>query len=53
MRARKKIRARIEDFDEKEFAVEAVEIYKRAHKSLQNRESDKLHDLVTEKAYPV
>ncbi|KRY93274.1 putative 39S ribosomal protein L45, mitochondrial [Trichinella pseudospiralis] len=51
-RAGKKIRSYDADFDPVLFIDEALKIYLDAHSALQNRDSDRLHELVTEYAYP-
>ncbi|KRX37436.1 putative 39S ribosomal protein L45, mitochondrial [Trichinella murrelli] len=51
-RAGKKIRSYDADFDPVIFIDEALKIYLDAHSALQNRDSDRLHELVTEYAYP-
>lgn len=50
----RKVRQFEEDFDTKEFAIEALEIYTKAQKLLENVKlnEEHLHDLVSEKAYP-
>ncbi|XP_064644511.1 large ribosomal subunit protein mL45-like isoform X2 [Lineus longissimus] len=50
----RKIRQFEEDFDTKEFAQTALELYTEAHQLLQDVKKNemRLHDLVTEKAYP-
>lgn len=52
MLAVRKIRNYEEDFSPKEFAVQAQDIYVKAHECLCNKEKDKLLDYVTERAYP-
>lgn len=51
-RAVRKIKNYLESWSKDEFAEEAVDIYIRAHEALQERDSETLHKLVTEKAYP-
>jgi large subunit ribosomal protein L45 len=50
----RKIRKFDETFDSKEFAQQALDIYIEAHQLLENikENEDRLHQLVTEKAYP-
>jgi len=48
----RKIRSYDEDFDSKEFAVHAQDIYLKAHEALANKEKHKLRELVTERVYP-
>lgn len=50
----RKIRQFEENFDSKEFPDKALEIYVEAHKLLEDikNNEDRLHELVTEKAYP-
>lgn len=52
MLALRKIRNFDEEFEPSEFAVKAQEIYIDVHKNMAKFDSDKLHDLITERAYP-
>ncbi|XP_015789029.1 probable 39S ribosomal protein L45, mitochondrial [Tetranychus urticae] len=52
MMALKKIRTFLEYFDPGTFGSEAMEIYLKAHQCLVERDSEKIFDYVTEKAYP-
>ncbi|KAK7081154.1 39S ribosomal protein L45, mitochondrial [Halocaridina rubra] len=53
MLAVRKIREFDEDFETREFTEEALQIYINAHKALADHDEDKLHQLVTERAYPI
>lgn len=53
MMAIRKIRQFDEDFDTPQFAVQAQQIYIDAHKALADFDEDRLHELVTERAYPL
>lgn len=53
MIAIRKIRQFDEDFDAKDFAEKAQEIYIEAHKALADFDKVRLHQTVTERAYPV
>lgn len=48
----RKVRGYDEDFDSKEFAQHAQDIYVKAHESLAERNKLKLRELITERAYP-
>jgi large subunit ribosomal protein L45 len=48
----RKIRSYDEDFDSKEFALQAQDIYLKAHEALANKDKHKLRELVTERVYP-
>ncbi|XP_041983045.1 probable 39S ribosomal protein L45, mitochondrial [Aricia agestis] len=52
MMAVRKIKTYEEDFDAKEFALKAQDIYIKAHESLANGDKHALRTFVTEKAYP-
>ena len=52
MLALKKIRTFLEYFDPPVFSQEALEIYKKAHQCLIDRDNEKIFDYVTEKCYP-
>jgi len=52
MALRKITRNYDEDFDIKDFAFEAQDIYIKAHEALSARNYDRLHELATERAYP-
>lgn len=52
MMAIRKIRSYDEDFEPKEFAVKAQEIYVQAHEALMAKDKERLQELVTERAYP-
>lgn len=52
MMAVRKIRTYDEDFEPKEFAIKAQEIYVQAHEALMARDNLRLQELVTERAYP-
>nr|CAG4645807.1 EOG090X0DDP [Lynceus sp. MCZ IZ 141354] len=52
MMAVRKIRQFDDDFEPKEFAQLAQEIYLKAHEALMKKNTDTLHETVTEKAYP-
>lgn len=53
MMAVRKIRQFDDDFDTKLFVNEAMQIYIDTHKALVDFDEDKLHELVTERAYPL
>lgn len=53
MMAVRKIRQFDDEFDPKVFAEEAQEIYIATHKALADGDKDKLHQCVTERAYPL
>jgi len=53
MALRKITRQYDEDFDIKDFAFEAQDIYIKAYEALANRDHDRLHELVTERAFPL
>ncbi|KAG5676104.1 hypothetical protein PVAND_005958 [Polypedilum vanderplanki] len=48
----RKIRSYDEDFESKEFAEQAQDIYIKAHEALVEKNKHKLRELVTERAYP-
>ncbi|KAK2727189.1 large ribosomal subunit protein mL45-like [Artemia franciscana] len=48
----RKIKSYDEDFDSSDFADEAQEIYINMHHSLAEKDEEKLHNLVTEHAFP-
>lgn len=50
--AMRKIRNYDEDFDAKEFAVQAQDIYIKAHECLGNKDKYQLREYVTERVYP-
>lgn len=52
MMAVRKIRSYEEDFEPPEFAVQAQEIYLKAHEALVKKDKYELRTLVTERAYP-
>ncbi|KAF2356379.1 Tim44-like domain [Trinorchestia longiramus] len=49
----KKITAYDEDFDMKVFVDEAQNIYRKAHQAIADEDEELLHDLVTERAFPI
>lgn len=51
MMAIRKIKSFEEDFDSKEFALKAQNVYVKAHESLANNDKFTLRECVTEKAY--
>ncbi|XP_045613666.2 large ribosomal subunit protein mL45 isoform X4 [Procambarus clarkii] len=53
MMAIRKIRQFDEEFDPKDFAEEAQQIYIDTHKALTNFDKKRLHQTVTERAYPL
>lgn len=52
MMAVRKIRSYDEDFDPKEFAIKAQDIYIKAHEALMARDKLGIRKLITERAYP-
>lgn len=48
----RKIRTYDEDFDPKQFAIKAQEIYVEAHEALMAKDKQRVRKLVTERAYP-
>ncbi|XP_063242410.1 large ribosomal subunit protein mL45 [Bacillus rossius redtenbacheri] len=52
MLAVRKIRSFDEDFETRDFVVAAHDIYVKAHELLASKEEDKLHEFVTERAFP-
>lgn len=48
----RKIRSYDEDFDTKDFALQAQDMYIKAHEALASKDKHKLRELVTERAYP-
>ncbi|KAG8225830.1 hypothetical protein J437_LFUL005637 [Ladona fulva] len=53
MMAVRKIRSFDEDFEMRDFVIEAAEIYKKAHEYLVNNDRLNLREYVTERAYPL
>uniref|UniRef100_A0A915L8K6 Large ribosomal subunit protein mL45 n=1 Tax=Romanomermis culicivorax TaxID=13658 RepID=A0A915L8K6_ROMCU len=51
-KALKKMKQADPTFEVETFGEKALEIYAQAHKALENREEERLHDLVTEYAFP-
>lgn len=52
MLAVRKIRSYDEDFDPRQFAIKAQDIYVQAHETMMTREKHRMRELVTELAYP-
>lgn len=53
-KAVRKVRSFDDDFDPRGFAEDlAQEIYVKAHKALSQKDEESMHELVTEKAFPV
>lgn len=48
----RKIRNYDEDFDKNDFAIQAQEIYIKAHEAIANKDKKALRELVSERAYP-
>ena len=52
MLAMRKIRKYEEDFDPRDWVNEAMVVYLEAHKAMADGDEDRMHEFVTEKAFP-